>query len=98
MQDPNALFVAPDGLEYWGVGDYLLGKPVVSYRTTRIQEMRAEGKGEQVVRAWIAWHDHPGEPTPAEHHAAYASAPGGPEGTRSAGAVQAPADPLHAAN
>lgn len=57
MQDPSKPFVAQDGLEYRDLGDYLLGRPVRSYRTIRIQEMRAKGEGEQVVRAFIDWHD-----------------------------------------
>lgn len=55
--DPEAPFIAQDGLEYEDLAAYILGKPATCWRNTAIQSFRANGRSEASIREWIKGFD-----------------------------------------
>jgi hypothetical protein len=55
--DPDAPFIAKDGLEYEDLAAYILGRPTDCWRNRRIQEYRQAGRSEEALRQWIKGYD-----------------------------------------
>ncbi len=63
-RDPDASFIAQDGLDYEDLAAYLLGQPFPCNRNTYIQALRAKGRSEEAIREWIKGYDGC-DPTPS---------------------------------
>lgn len=55
--DPQAPFVAQDGLEYEDLAAKILGNPIDSWRNAEILTRRASGHDEASIRRWIKAYD-----------------------------------------
>lgn len=55
--DPDAPFIAQDGLEYEDLAAYILGKPVDCWRNRTIRDFRQKGHSEAAIRQWIKGFD-----------------------------------------
>lgn len=62
--DPQAPFIAQDGLEYEDLAAYICGTPAHCARNNYIQAHRAAGRSEEAIRIWIAAYDGD-DPTPS---------------------------------
>ena len=79
--DPQAPFVAQDGLEYEDLAAKILGNPIDSWRNAEILTRRAQGHSEASIRRWIEAYDGddytPGECSSAIRQVRAKSATGG---------------------
>lgn len=66
MYDPLKPFIAQDGLEYDDLAAYLLDQPQSTARNRYIQEARAIGRSEEIIREWIKSYDGEDPRTTAE--------------------------------
>lgn len=55
--DPQAPFIAQDGLEYEDLAAKILGNPIDSWRNAEILTRRASGHDEASIRRWIKAYD-----------------------------------------
>ena len=107
--DPQAPFIAQDGLEYEDLAAKILDQPLDSWRNVEILTRRARGDSESSIRRWIKAYDGddytPGNSATHDRvtRAGLAWLDGeGPKGRAAAGAGrtdlrQAPVDSVHAA-
>ncbi len=62
--DPQAPFIASDGLEYEDLAAFILGTPLGCNRNEYILAQRAAGRSEEAIRVWIKAYDGD-DPTPS---------------------------------
>lgn len=55
--DPQAPFIASDGLEYGCVADKILNHPLDTWRNREVQQRRVRHEPEARIRAWIKLYD-----------------------------------------
>lgn len=62
--DPEAPFIAPDGLEYGDFADFICQTPLGCARNEHILAHRKAGRSEEAIRIWIRAFDGE-DPTPS---------------------------------
>lgn len=62
--DPDAPFIAPDGLEYDDFADFICQKPIHCARNEHILAHRKAGRSEAALQVWIKAYDGD-DPTPS---------------------------------
>ncbi len=62
--DPQAPFIASDGLEYEDLAACILGRPLGCPRNEHILAHRRAGRSEEAIRVWIKAYDGE-DPTPS---------------------------------
>lgn len=55
--DPEAPFIASDGLEYEDLAAFICQQPYDNWRNNTIQGFRQAGRSEAAIREWIAGYD-----------------------------------------